>query len=221
MSEPWEPNLSASTSSAEDSLARTSASLALERASTAHGQVSGASMPDSLASYDPATSLWRTSQHCFLGGSDVFSATWPRAGMTRSGIAYPHRPLAPLTGETGSGSWPTPSVPNGGRSPKGGMSRTGMTPDGKKRQVGLDQAVRWPTPTGQDAHNNGVSSRSERNTPPLNAVVCGALNPTWVEWLMGYPLGWTVCEAWETRSSRKLRNTSPGKSSRPKVDRER
>ena len=34
-----------------------------------------------------------------------------------------------------------------------------------------------PTPTGQDAHNNGGPSQSERNTPPLNAVAGGPLNP--------------------------------------------
>ena len=26
----------------------------------------------------------------------------------------------------------------------------------------------------------------------------GALNPTWVEWLMGFPLGWTDLNASET-----------------------
>jgi DNA (cytosine-5)-methyltransferase 1 len=36
----------------------------------------------------------------------------------------------------------------------------------------------------------------------------GSLNPTWVEWLMGFPLEWTACEAWETRSSRKSRKSS-------------
>ena len=28
----------------------------------------------------------------------------------------------------------------------------------------------------------------------------GQLNPTWVEWLMGWPLGWTGCEPLETES---------------------
>ena len=40
------------------------------------------------------------------------------------------------------------------------------------------------------AHNGGPS-QMKRNTPPLNAVAGGALNPVWVEWLMGYPIGWT------------------------------
>lgn len=61
----------------------------------------------------------------------------------------------------------------------------------------------WPTPTVQDASNNGGPSQHKRNSLPLNAVAGGALNPTWVEWLMGFPLGWTDCGASATRSSRK------------------
>ena len=30
----------------------------------------------------------------------------------------------------------------------------------------------------------------------LPAAVGGQLNPAWVEWLMGYPLGWTVLSGW-------------------------
>lgn len=48
-----------------------------------------------------------------------------------------------------------------------------------------------PTPTTQDAHNNGAPSQLERNAPPLNAVVGGKLNADWVELLMGWPAGWT------------------------------
>jgi hypothetical protein len=42
--------------------------------------------------------------------------------------------------------------------------------------------------------------------------VSGALNPTWVEWLMGFPLGWTALNASETPSSRKSRKSSGGQS---------
>jgi hypothetical protein len=52
----------------------------------------------------------------------------------------------------------------------------------------------FPTPTSQDAANNGGPSQHERNSLPLNAVAGGSLNPAWVEWLMGYPEGWTDLE---------------------------
>lgn len=57
----------------------------------------------------------------------------------------------------------------------------------------------YPTVTAQDAKNDGGPSQWNRNTPPLNTMVksgatTGSLNPTWVEWLMGWPRGWTDCE---------------------------
>ena len=58
--------------------------------------------------------------------------------------------------------------------------------------LNLEVAVQmWPTPTVQDAKNNGGPSQRQSVPLPLNAEVGGALNPTWVEWLMGFPLGWT------------------------------
>lgn len=48
---------------------------------------------------------------------------------------------------------------------------------------------RVPTPTTQDAKNNGNPSSLLRDN--LNGTVGGPLNPEWVEWLMGWPIGWT------------------------------
>jgi hypothetical protein len=51
--------------------------------------------------------------------------------------------------------------------------------------VSLGTFVKLPTPTGN--HRTALQSHG-RN------VVGGQLNPTWVEWLMGWPLGWTGLE---------------------------
>jgi hypothetical protein len=64
-----------------------------------------------------------------------------------------------------------------------------------------------PTPTAQDAKNNGGISQMNRNTIPLNMVLINqskqeigdngesaprlGLNPEFVEAMMGFPTGWT------------------------------
>src|SRR4051812_13881377 len=73
-------------------------------------------------------------------------------------------PTSPATPTSDRSEWPTPTVPNGGRAPKGGMSMTGMTPDGKKRQVDLQTAVRdWPSPQTSDA-NGARDLTTDRGT---------------------------------------------------------
>jgi hypothetical protein len=76
----------------------------------------------------------------------------------------------------------------------------------------------WPTPTTQDASNNGGRAQHRWNSKPLNAAVGGKLNPTWVEWLMGFPLGWTDLDPSEMPSSRRSRKSSGTKSSPTKRD---
>jgi hypothetical protein len=80
--------------------------------------------------------------------------------------------------------WPTPTADDANN-----VTRT----SGQFKS--LTRAVMLPTPTVNDSKNNGAASQLERQSPNLNAVVGGALNPTWVEWLMGWPLGWTDCGA--------------------------
>jgi hypothetical protein len=186
------------TSSVAVSPARISVSLAPVAGSTPSAPASGTNMPASLASFDPATSSWKTSQRCFLTGWAEFSQTWPRSGLMRSGIAYRLPPLVPLIGGTASGLLPTP--------PTSAQNTQSVTSEHRERPNGicLADAVRvWPPPTAQDAANNAGPSQFDRNSLPLNAAAGGALNPTWVEWLMGFPLGWTDCGVLETRSSRK------------------
>ena len=49
----------------------------------------------------------------------------------------------------------------------------------------------WPTPTAHMAKEMNSPSEALRDTPSLASRVGGQLNPMWVEWLMGWPLGWT------------------------------
>lgn len=106
--------------------------------------------------------------------ADRGSGTYMRGNPTLTGMAR---------------MFPTPTV-------KGNHNRAGLS---KNSGDGLATFVgRFPTPTAQDAANNGGPSQSSRNTPPLNSVVGGKLNPKFVEWLMGFPVGWTDLEDSET-----------------------
>jgi hypothetical protein len=111
--------------SAEDSHVRMSVLLAVERVSTAHAAGCGENMPDWLASYDRASSSWKTSQLCLDGDLAEFSETWPRSGMMLNGIAYRLPTLVPDNFGTEFGLWPTPNATTfkGGRqSPRRGVN---------------------------------------------------------------------------------------------------
>lgn len=48
-----------------------------------------------------------------------------------------------------------------------------------------------PTPTSHNAKEGAYPAEYTRKTPTLSAQVGGRLNPAWIEWRMGWPLGWT------------------------------
>jgi hypothetical protein len=75
----------------------------------------------------------------------------------------------------------------------GGATSTECTPENVPalKSTNGKPILMLPTPTVQDAKNNGAQAQQERNMRPLNAVIGGSLNPEWVEWLMGWPGGWT------------------------------
>jgi DNA (cytosine-5)-methyltransferase 1 len=69
----------------------------------------------------------------------------------------------------------------------------------------LEQAVQmWPTPTASSWGNEGSRNMldkhvqsgniTEQDKRAMTAGNGGKLNPTWVEWLMGFPTGWTDLE---------------------------
>ncbi len=85
----------------------------------------------------------------------------------------------------------------------------------------------WPTPNAGKAANemNLRCSGDGRTKPnklgwavakPDSVPMGGQLNPTWVEWLMGFPLGWTALDASATPLSRKSLSLLGGRLSRTK-----
>lgn len=115
------------------------------------------------------SSAWNSTR-CFL--------TWNVSATPHGRLLFRLSASMPRTEENGFGLWATPSA----------ADSQGTT--GDDLATAVNRAM-FPTPTTQDASNNGGASQMNRNTPPLNAVVGGSLNPTWVEWLMGYPKNWT------------------------------
>jgi len=59
--------------------------------------------------------------------------------------------------------------------------------------------VRHATPTARDWRSGKASQAThDKNSRPLSEQIGGSLNPPWVEWLMGWPLGWTDLKPLET-----------------------
>jgi hypothetical protein len=162
---------------------------------------------ESFARFDPDSSSWRMSQDTFQWDSDKFSETWPSAGTMRNGACYLRPEWERPTSADDCLLWPTPNVAGGGNGIHH-LTQRGkqfFRPSGKKAHLALDQAAQmWPTPR---ANKHSGKSR-EDFSPALHEVIGGQLNPTWVEWLMGFPFGWTALSASETPSSRKSRKRS-------------
>lgn len=182
------PGSAASTSSPEGSLAKTSVPLGGARESTELKADSGQAWHGWFAKWNPPTCSWKTAHYSIFGDCTDFSETWPKWGLMRNGECWVLSTPLPLTSVSERGlkhDIPTPTV----ACAKGGQtSRSGK----RKNELLLGGYVRrYPTPTAQDAKNNGGPSQSERNSLSLNATIGGPLNPTWVEWLMGWPIGWT------------------------------
>ena len=95
--------------------------------------------------------------------------------------------------------WATPTVcDNYNRKGASASSGDGLATQVKARET-------WPTPTAHNAKEGAFPAEYTRNTPTLAARAGGALNPTWVEWLMGWPLEWTALDAQETAKYLKQR----------------
>ena len=174
---------------------------------------------ESSMKYDPASRSWKTRQCSLLGGLEPYSETWPRWGSMRNGECWERQTWERRTSGTECGLLPTPLASNTKahhmRGSDNGKQReprsylTWPTPtksdwtggpgcSGRAGGLNLRTAVaKWPTPTVNDSKNSTLppSQIKHDNIPGAllrsGETAGGQLNPLWVEWLMGWPAGWT------------------------------
>jgi hypothetical protein len=239
---------------AADTPANLSAPQASAEARMTHATY-GLGLETRLANYDPDTQSWKMYGDTYLWGDSPLLESLPISGMTRNGELYQQPVWVPITDETESSLWPTPTAvtrPMEGnvriyraKIEAGEMSEAEaeailgksvwaaqgaipmmwptpttqevehpeaeLTETGRRKSkngttshsLGLADAVqKWPTPVASDAWTDGLRSTQQtegsRHSLSLPSAVGGRLNPTWVEWLMGFPSGWTDLEDSET-----------------------
>lgn len=204
-----------STSSQVDSHAKTSVQPEREKGSLASVPDSGGKWRESWVKYDLTTHGWKTHQCLWDEALPWSSVTLPKWGMMRGGELWERTTPSGLTAlrawitnalDCGFSRMPTPTV-CGNYNRKGASATSGD---------GLATAVRRvPTPTacmfkGSSpaalTRKDGQSRENDRLDHSVMASDGGQLNPTWTEWLMGWPLLWTSMEpmpletwrAWES-----------------------
>ncbi len=151
-----------------DSRVRTYQLLGMVQESTEHDRGCGSTWLESSARYDLASSSWRT--HRCLWEEDLpwSSVTLPSWGMALNGYVYRH-PIAerPMSA-TVSGLYPTPRASMGPHGVAWVRARKG------EHRSNLEDylAMLW-------------LQEGNPEVPGLNP------NPEFLEWMMGWPIGWT------------------------------
>jgi len=176
--------------------ARTSQSQETEMVLTEKDQECGEKWHGLLARFDQDTHLWRTVQCSLLEDLNESLQTLPQWGMTVGGELYLLPTLVQNTNENESGLSlvPTPTSSTGGAN-----HNSPSTLAGKRYTMNLAGFAQkypsrnmWGTPKAQDSRHalrdRGKGNLGEQVSGLHNG---GKLNPTWTEWLMGWPLEWT------------------------------
>ena len=201
-----------STSSSAASHARTSALLELERAWKVSAADFFSRLCDSWMKFVPLSYSLRMSRRSAQEDLTALSTSLPREGMTVAGLFFPLQASERRISEKDGSYLPTPTASSYGTQKADGPA--GYRPS-------LETMARknlWPTPTV--CGNNQNKKQGSSHLIGLATAVGGQLNPTWVEWLMGYPLAWTELDALATQWFRsKHGRRSPGYSaSKPRKD---
>lgn len=158
-----------SMSSAADSLAKIFPVLERARESLAKDQGCGPKWRGSSVKLSQDGSWLKIHPFSLLADSEPFCGTWPKWGSMRNGECLerltPERP----TSVTESGSLP-------------GDGRLWMTPKAS------DGIFATPSTTGRTRRMSTHLGTQIKFSVPENG---GRPNPDWIEWLMGWPIGWT------------------------------
>ena len=159
-----------------------------------------------LPKHDPLGHFSRTFLVTYQWASTKCYLTWKPKATPRGALLFQLAPSMPRTDETEFGLLGTPSASTGGAYPvdkeKDAWTWKGsywIDDKGAKKQSRLiDQIRMWPTAQARDWKGpSGRSMKGEERDLPQAARTSpqdGQLNPTFVEWLMGYPSGWTELE---------------------------
>ena len=151
----------------------------------------------------------RTSKDTSRLDSTASSATWKKMVTTQRGDYSQRLKSVRHTSGSESSYLPTPTA-----APYG-TSQNGQRPDGSTfKQAGkpsLESMARhnlWPTPRASEYKDCGPVGSKSHTHMDKRSYLCakakdpdqpsGLLNPTWVEWLMGVPTGWTGLDSWGT-----------------------
>jgi site-specific DNA-cytosine methylase len=110
----------------------------------------------------------------------------PRAGRFIDGNLYEEPPQAPLSAVRRGSRWPM---------------RIQERYCGERYPTPRSAANEWRTTKNAPSHGTkhgktlageaNDRERREGRTPALPSESCGNMSPSWVEWLMGLPIGWT------------------------------
>ena len=192
--------------------------------------------PSELLRTSNQGSLWLRTPSAFstmmeAARSEDSSGLLPRSGMYVNGTLSQLPTLVPRTKGIASGLWPTPTPPAWIPCPccdnflctihDTHVHDCDCPPIEEWQEDPYKPKTMWPTPTARDYKgpcwstpardclDHAVERGETKNkTYPKPQEDGGRLNPTWVEWLMGYPPAWTALDASETQSSHKSQKSS-------------
>ena len=114
--------------------------------------------------------------------STIFSFNWKKKDTKQGFSYYQLTPLEHYTRGIESPLWPTPVAMDGKM--KANLKRVEMLLMGKKKF----ESKKSGTTASIQGLNNWVCARCAAQS---GEIQIGYANPEFVEWLMGYPIGWT------------------------------